>query len=161
MKEQILKILKKNYYPLGELDDDEQCAEEITSHVFEFIEWLHENTDDTRDYECSDRWWVNTLGEWLPINEVYDYYFKTIDHYAKGISMIPVTSSQIKSVGYASNTLYIEFTKGGVYTYNNVPQQTFDALRSAESVGKYFASNIKGKYEYSKIDKLVTNGKLK
>jgi hypothetical protein len=29
IESQILALLKKNYYPLGELDDDEQAAKEI------------------------------------------------------------------------------------------------------------------------------------
>jgi hypothetical protein len=39
MEEQILELLKKNYYPLGEMDDDEICAREITIMIDEFIEW--------------------------------------------------------------------------------------------------------------------------
>jgi hypothetical protein len=75
--------------------------------------------------------------------------------------MIPVTSSQIKSVGYASNTLYIEFTKGTVYSYASVPESFFEALKKAESVGKYFGSEIKGKFGFVKTDKLVVNSELK
>jgi hypothetical protein len=79
----------------------------------------------------------------------------------ESIPMIPVTSSQIKSVGYRDNTLFIEFTKGSVYSYANVPETFFEALKKAESVGKYFASEIKGKFEFTKTDKVVVNEEIK
>ena len=74
--------------------------------------------------------------------------------------MTPVTSSQIKSIGYDSGTLYIEFLKGSVYTYSDVPELCFKLMLKVESPGKYFSEYIKGKYDFIKTDKIVTNGKL-
>jgi len=78
------------------------------------------------------------------------------------ITMIPVTSSQIKSIGYDSGTLYIEFNKGTVYTYSNVPEGHYKALITPDhSVGQYFVNHIKGKYDFIKTDKIVTNNEIK
>jgi len=75
-------------------------------------------------------------------------------------------SSQIARVAYAPdlNTLWVDFKptkkqtengeRGSMYTYENVPQSTFDALLAAESVGKYFTEHIKKHpeiYPYVKV----------
>ena len=64
-----------------------------------------------------------------------------------------VESSNIASIGYdpSSETLEIEFIKGGLYQYYDVPEHVYDELMSASSHGGYLAENIKGTYSYSKI----------
>lgn len=67
---------------------------------------------------------------------------------------VPVTSSNLRSVGYApaSQTLEIEFDHGGVYQYSGVPQAEYDGLMSASSHGSYFDRHIKkGGYSYRKV----------
>ncbi|WP_299289717.1 KTSC domain-containing protein [uncultured Mucilaginibacter sp.] len=65
-----------------------------------------------------------------------------------------VSSSNISSVGYdnTSQTLEIEFKKGDVYHFINVPFNIYSGLMSASSHGIYFDRNIKGIYNYNKID---------
>ena len=66
----------------------------------------------------------------------------------------PVTSSNLKSVGYdaASQTLEIEFHSSGVYQYSQVTQSVHSGLMSASSHGQYFNANIKNAgYPYQKI----------
>lgn len=65
----------------------------------------------------------------------------------------PVSSSNVESVGYEkdSETLEVEFKNGTLYQYFDVPQQIFDGLISADSVGGYLAQNIKGVYRYSRV----------
>lgn len=43
MEEKLLQILTKNFYPLGEMDDDKTCAKEIADVYDLFIEWLCSN----------------------------------------------------------------------------------------------------------------------
>jgi hypothetical protein len=64
-----------------------------------------------------------------------------------------VESSNIESIGYDidSETLEIEFIKGGLYQYYDVPEYVYGELMSASSHGGYLASNIKGTYSYSKV----------
>jgi len=65
----------------------------------------------------------------------------------------PVSSSDLKSVGYENGTLEIEFRNGGVYQYYNVPENTYLALITASSVGKYFHAYIKDRYRWQKISR--------
>ena len=64
-----------------------------------------------------------------------------------------VSSSNISSIGYdqGSETLEIEFHNGGVYQYFDVPRGVYDELMSADSHGRYLASNIKGVFRFSKV----------
>ncbi len=62
-----------------------------------------------------------------------------------------VSSSDISSIGYENGTLEIEFNKGGVYQYHNVPFSTYSGLMSASSHGKYFHAYIKNFYHGFKI----------
>ena len=64
-----------------------------------------------------------------------------------------VVSSNLKKVGYvkATRTLYVEFTDGGVYKYDKVPEEQYNALVSAASVGKYFTASIRSKYQFEKV----------
>ena len=69
---------------------------------------------------------------------------------------LPVRSGIIKSVGYGygyeDRVLTIEFTNGSIYKYNDVPENVYDALMTADSVGSYFHHNIKGKYTAKKVE---------
>lgn len=68
------------------------------------------------------------------------------------IAYQPVTSSQIAACGYDARlqVLGVKFVGGGTYHYSDVPQGVFDALVKAESAGKYFGANIRGKFAYDK-----------
>lgn len=68
------------------------------------------------------------------------------------IEMVTVKSSNIDRVGYDedSKTLAVEFRTGATYHYFEVPKSVYEGLKSAESVGAYFAQNIKGSYAYHK-----------
>lgn len=65
--------------------------------------------------------------------------------------MIPVSSSNISSIGYESGTLYVAFNSGGLYAYSGVPESVYNALMSASSHGSYLARHIKGVYPYRRI----------
>lgn len=58
-------------------------------------------------------------------------------------------STCFSSVGYdsTSKTLYVEFRdSGSVYSYESVPQSVYDDLMSAQSMGGFYNSDIKGAY---------------
>jgi KTSC domain len=70
------------------------------------------------------------------------------------MNRIPVSSSNLLSVGYdqTTQTLEIEFLHGGVYQYSGVPSSVYDDLMTAESHGTYFDRHIKkAGYDYQKI----------
>ncbi len=56
-----------------------------------------------------------------------------------------VQSSNINAIGHDSetNTLVIEFKRGGKYSYNPVTEGGYRALISAPSIGKYFQESIR------------------
>jgi hypothetical protein len=64
-----------------------------------------------------------------------------------------VTSETIASVGYErdTRTLELQFTSGGVYRYFDVPPEVHRELMTAESHGRYFARNIRGRYRYARL----------
>jgi len=66
----------------------------------------------------------------------------------------PTTSSLIKSIGYdaANRTLEVEFVKGGVYQYSDVPPAAYDELMAAQSIGKHYGENIRGVYASKKVE---------
>ena len=51
-----------------------------------------------------------------------------------------VRSTDIVSVGYDSSVtvLEVEFKRGSIYQYVNVPENVFKELMSADSIGSYF-----------------------
>ncbi|MCL2629649.1 MAG: KTSC domain-containing protein [Alphaproteobacteria bacterium] len=64
---------------------------------------------------------------------------------------IPVESSNLKSVGFDSGVLVIEFKSGSIYEYSDVPANVHSELMKAKSKGKYFHKNIKNTYEFKRI----------
>lgn len=69
------------------------------------------------------------------------------------MDMISVSSSNVAAVGYDedSSTLQLEFNNGAMYQYFDVPENIFEELRDADSVGGYLAEHVKGSYRYSKV----------
>lgn len=70
------------------------------------------------------------------------------------VRMKEVDSSCFSEVGYASDTetLYVRFKdSGSLYRYDEIPSNIYRSLMNAESIGKYYNSDIKGKYPCTRI----------
>lgn len=69
------------------------------------------------------------------------------------IPRFPVSSSSLAMLGYdeQKKILSVEFPSGSVYHFAGVEPETAVALATAESIGRYFATNIKGKYWSEKM----------
>lgn len=67
--------------------------------------------------------------------------------------MIPVSSSNIESIGYdePNQEVYVKFLNGSTYTYKGVPIHEFENLRDAPSLGSYLHRNYKNVYPYERI----------
>lgn len=63
------------------------------------------------------------------------------------------TSSQIEEASYnrENKTMDVKFKTGAIYQYKDVPSEVWEAYCDSESVGKFLNSQIKGKYEYTKL----------
>jgi hypothetical protein len=66
---------------------------------------------------------------------------------------IPVSSSDIRSVGYdpSSSTLEVEFVSGGIYHYFDVPEHLYHGLLNAPSKGRFLHQYIKFNYRYQRV----------
>lgn len=67
---------------------------------------------------------------------------------------VSVSSSNVAAVGYdaSTNTLGVRFLNGSEYHYIGVPQEVFEELKSAPSVGRYFDQHVKkAGYQYSRV----------
>ena len=66
---------------------------------------------------------------------------------------ISVSSSNIASIGYDSNSqiLEVEFNNGSIYQYFNVPDSVYQGLMNASSHGIYLNQYVKGTYQYEQI----------
>ena len=69
------------------------------------------------------------------------------------IELQEVESGNIARIGYdkESQTLVVEFKHGGKYAYKDVPEETHQALIEAKSIGGYFHSAIRHKFESVKL----------
>lgn len=68
----------------------------------------------------------------------------------KNINFTPVQSSNIISVGYDNNNLYVNY-KSGTYCYENVEKSVYENLMSSESKGRFMNEHIKGRYNYTRV----------
>jgi hypothetical protein len=66
---------------------------------------------------------------------------------------VQVQSTVIASVGYDETTrmLDIEFHSGAVWRYLDVPPEIHRALLDADSKGRFYNANIKGRFKARKI----------
>ena len=65
----------------------------------------------------------------------------------------PVSSTNLRSVGYdpGTLTLEVEFQDGGLYQYFAVPESIYIGLMRASSKGGYLHDYIKDQYQYRKV----------
>jgi len=69
------------------------------------------------------------------------------------VDRTPVGSSNIASIGYDpdSQTLEVEFVKGGIYQYFQVPSTVYEEFMAASSKGSFHSNSIKNRYPYSRV----------
>jgi hypothetical protein len=69
----------------------------------------------------------------------------------------PVKSSALQSIGYdaENHILELEFRdNGGVWQYFNFKPAAYKKFMNAESLGNFFVTRIKGKYDEEKVEYL-------
>ncbi len=61
-------------------------------------------------------------------------------------------SSNVAGFCYDDSTqvLTVEFNSGTRYDYYDVPNHIYEGMKTAESIGKYLNSEIKGHYRYAR-----------
>src|SRR4051812_2537419 len=63
-------------------------------------------------------------------------------------------SEVIKDFQYdeQSRTLFITFQSGELYAYDDVPPETYAAMRRSISRGRFFMKHIRGRHAYGKVE---------
>jgi hypothetical protein len=51
-----------------------------------------------------------------------------------------------------TETLRIVYVSGMVYDYKKVPLEVYEAMKASDSKGTFLYQEIKGKYEFKKVD---------
>lgn len=67
--------------------------------------------------------------------------------------MIPVSSSNIASIGYdeQNEQVYVSFLNGSLYVYKGVPLHEYENLMQAPSHGSYLNRSFKNVYPYERL----------
>lgn len=63
-------------------------------------------------------------------------------------------STCFSAVGYDKDAeiLFVQFRESGtIYSYDNVPQEIYDEMNNADSMGGYYNRNIKGVYTSTRL----------
>lgn len=65
----------------------------------------------------------------------------------------PVSSSSVASVGYDDDASVLElaFHSGGVYRYEDVPRDVYEGMLAADSKGRYFHEEVRGRFDYRRV----------
>lgn len=72
------------------------------------------------------------------------------DTAAASTKQLTPESSTIASIEHDGNKLIVEFKSGGTYHYD-APASVFEQMKAADSKGKFHHSDIKGKYQHTKV----------
>lgn len=68
------------------------------------------------------------------------------------VSLKPVTSSNIKAIGHdpQTNELHVQYHSGDTYIYSGVSAAKHEAALTADSIGKFINTNVKGAHQFRK-----------
>lgn len=69
------------------------------------------------------------------------------------MQLIPVESSNIKAIGHEGSTMRVQYANGTEYDFQGVTAEMFDNFMEAESKGRFFGKNIRGKFTSTKVGK--------
>jgi hypothetical protein len=62
----------------------------------------------------------------------------------------------IDSIGYEKNVLEVRFCNGGLYQYLDVPESVLAQLMRANSKGRFFNQQIRGRYPALRLERQAT-----
>ena len=162
----IIEGLPEEFIKTQEQDDCEfcfKCSSEISMHG------LIVNEDKTSHIICPGDWIIlKPNGRAFPLSDAsFRELFEDseteivetveediVSDFRNGLITKNVTSTNIVSVGYdqAKKSLFVNFKNGSEYRYDNVPDEVFEELIGAESVGAFLNKQIKNVYEFEKIE---------
>lgn len=74
-----------------------------------------------------------------------------VDDNLKGYTIMKRQSSFIDYIAVKDDNLFIQFDKGNCALFSNVPVDVIKAAVSAPSIGKFYHSVIKDKFEFTNV----------
>ncbi len=68
-------------------------------------------------------------------------------------ALAPINSTALKACAYehTTQTLFLQFPSGNVYSYADVSAELWASFQAAESKGKFYGQHIKGKLTGSPV----------
>ena len=78
---------------------------------------------------------------------------RSLDPIISRIPRKPVESRALATIGYSRRlrALEVEFRRGGIYRYLDVPPSVYRELEAAESKARFYNRNIKRKYRSLRV----------
>lgn len=75
------------------------------------------------------------------------------DEIVSHIRRQPVVSTNVASIGYSRHlrALEIEFTRGAIYRFLEVPRAVYAGLMASNSKGRFINKNIRGRYRFLRV----------
>ena len=69
------------------------------------------------------------------------------------INRQPVVSSNVASIGYSRrlHALEVEFTRGAIYRFLDVPRAAYRELMASDSKGHFIAERLRGRYRFVRV----------
>lgn len=69
------------------------------------------------------------------------------------INRQPVVSSNVASIGYSRRlqALEVEFTRGAIYRFLDVPRAVYRELMASDSKGHFIAERLRGRYRFIRV----------
>ncbi len=77
------------------------------------------------------------------------------------MKMTPIQSSNINAIGHdpEAQALHVRFKSGDCYVYAGVGRELFESAMASDSIGRFIAQHVKGKFEFTKLDREEAGGK--
>ncbi len=67
------------------------------------------------------------------------------------MKMVPITSSNVSSIGYSDGNVYVEFHDGSLYCYLSVSDNVYEQFCRASSKGEFVHQHL-NYYKYKKVN---------
>lgn len=67
------------------------------------------------------------------------------------MELTKVNSSNIDSIGFENDELFVKFKNNNIYKYDKVPKELYEKFLTAESPGRFLKEHVLNKYAYTKL----------
>ena len=141
--------------PLHAALDDATALKDATdeqrwAHVMKACPWLAERADETPAIEHIE---TAPASQWIPLESSnLDAYRRVKIARAEPVDSGPLDEANMDSKATTRPALDIRFKSGATYRYFDVPEDIIKGLIESASPGRYFGSEIRGKFEHQMIE---------